>query len=80
MDEAVPGAAGTETADSADDLVWTRRMMGLVASHPTLDWLKPTMGTGPHVAIWQADEGAQREEREHLGDLVLYLTLRLGRR
>jgi hypothetical protein len=55
-------------------------MLGLVASHPTLDWLKPVTGIGPHVAIWQEDDGAKREEREHLGDLVLYLKCRLGRR
>jgi hypothetical protein len=54
-------------------------MLGLVVSHPTLDWLKPVTGTGPHVAVWEEDEGAQREEREHLGDLVLYLKCRLGR-
>jgi hypothetical protein len=77
MNEAAPQAAtGT---DSGDDPVWTRRMLGLVASHPTLEWLKPVNGIGPHVAIWQEDDGAKREEREHLGDLVLYLKCRLGR-
>jgi hypothetical protein len=48
-------------------------MTGLVARHPTLEWLKPVMGSGPHVAVWEEDDGAQREERDHLGDLVLYL-------
>lgn len=54
-------------------------MTGLVASHPTLEWLKPVTGTGPHVAVWMEDDGAKREERDHLGDLVLYLKCRLGR-
>lgn len=75
---AAPQAApGT---DQGDDLVWTRRMLDLVASHPTLEWLRPVIGFGPQVAIWVEDDGVQREEREHLGDLVLYLKSRLGRR
>jgi hypothetical protein len=77
MDEAAPQTAtGT---DSGDDPVWGQRMTGLVASHPTLEWLKPITGTGPHVAVWMEDDSAKREERDHLGDLVLYLKCHLGR-
>ena len=72
-------AAAAPEPDHADDPVWARRMMGLMAGHPTLEWLKPVVGTGPHVAVWEEDGGAHVERREHLGDLVLYLKARLGR-
>jgi hypothetical protein len=57
---------------------WVREMHGLLASHPTLDWLKPSIGIGPHVAVWEEDDGTHREVREELRDLVLYLRARLG--
>jgi hypothetical protein len=66
----------TESGGSPD---WAREMLALVASHKTLDWLKPTVGSGPHIAVWQDDDGAQRAERDVLRELVLYVRARLGR-
>lgn len=51
-------------------------MNELVRSHPTLTWIPGD----PQVATWQDDDGAQREERDRLGDLVDYLRAKLWQR
>lgn len=67
----------SEAGGSTDHVT---EMLALVAWHPTLDWLRPVRGSGgPHVAVWQEDDGPHREERDHLRDLVLYLRARFGR-
>jgi len=56
-----------------------RDMEALVASHPTLTWIRPPSPGAPHVATWDEDTGSKRVERRELGDLVQLVRTRLRR-
>jgi hypothetical protein len=74
-----PGRRPVPLSEAGGSRDSVKEMQALVASHPTLTWIRPPIPGGRHAATWDDDEGSQRAEEDYLGDLVRVVRARLHR-